>query len=336
VGKPSIAPVRWTPPAPRPLGVPTRHVGIDVLPVPGVGPEDVAVTPDGHYITGLEDGRILKVSADGRTTERLADTGGRPLGIEIAPDARLIVCDSRRGLLRVTPETGQVEVLADRVEGVPMRFCNNAAVHSDGSVLFSDSSQRFGVEHFRADALEHSATGRLLRWHPDAPDDVEVLLTGLAFANGVALTHGGDAVVVAETGGYALRRRWLAGPRAGTDEVLLDGLPGFPDNLSTGADGTIWVAIVSGRNPVLDKLLPGPPVLRKLAWALPEALQPAETRQVSVLGVSPEGQVLADLRAPSDDFHFVTGVREHDGHLVVGSLKEPALARLPLTDDVSG
>lgn len=92
--------------------------------------------------------------------------------------------------------------------------------------------------------------------------------------------------------------------------------------------------MVSARNPVLDRLLPRPPVLRKLAWALPEALQPAETRQVSVLGVDPDGQVIADLRAPSDDYHFVTGVREHDGHLVVGSLKEPALARLPLTDQV--
>lgn len=331
MSKPSIDPVRWTPPPARHVGVRPRTVGITVLPVPGVGPEDVTVTPDGHYVTGLEDGRIVRMSADGTRIEQVARTGGRPLGIELDEAARLVVCDSHRGLLRVTPETGAVEVLADRVAGVPMRFCNNATVHPDGSILFSDSSQRFGVEHFKADALEHSATGRLLRWREGA-DDVEVLIDGLAFANGVTLTHGGDAVVVAETAGYALRRYWLAGPQAGTAEVLIDGLPGFPDNLSTGETGTIWVAIVSGRNPLLDRLLPRPPVLRKLAWALPEALQPAETRQVSVLGVSPDGEVIADLRAPSDDYHFVTGVREHDGHLVVGSLKEPALARLPLTD----
>lgn len=236
--KPPIEPVRWTPPPARRLGVPPRQVGITVLPVPGVGPEDVVVTPDDRYVSGLEDGRIVRMTPDGTRIEQLAHTGGRPLGIELDEAARLIVCDSHRGLLRVTPETGQVEVLADRVAGVPMRFCNNAAVHPDGSVLFSDSSQRFGVEHFKADAMEHSCTGRLLRWRPDT-DDVEVLLDRLAFANGVTLTHGGDAVVVAETAGYALRRYWLAGPRAGTDEVLVDGLSGFPDNLSTGASGTI-------------------------------------------------------------------------------------------------
>ena len=44
--------------------------------------------------------------------------------------------------------------------------------------------------------LERSETGRLLRRRNG---EVDVVADGLVFGNGVALTHGGDAVWVAET-----------------------------------------------------------------------------------------------------------------------------------------
>ena len=43
--------------------------------------------------------------ARGRRPELLADTGGRPLGIELDPrDGSLVVCDAYRGLLRLTDD----------------------------------------------------------------------------------------------------------------------------------------------------------------------------------------------------------------------------------------
>lgn len=331
MSKPSIHPLRWDPPPAPDLEGPwarDAELAVQVLPVPGVGPEDVAVDAEGRYLTGLADGRICRVSDDARHVEVVAETGGRPLGIEHRDDGQLIVCDARRGLLRVDPDRGDVEVLVDAVDGRRMRFPNNAALHPDGSVLFTDSSRRFGIDHFKADLLEHSSTGRLLRWREGG--EVEVLLDGLAFANGVALTHGGAAVVVAETAAYRLSRRWLSGERAGQHEVLLDNLPGFPDNLSTGPSGTVWVAIATTRNPTLDLLLPRAPVLRRLAWRLPPALQPSESRVAFVLGVDEDGKVVCNLRGPGDRFHYVTGVREHDGTLLLGSLVEGAMARTRL------
>ena len=74
-----------------------------VIPVPGAGAEDVVVAtsgPDeGSVFTGTEDGAIFRVSPDGDRIDRVAHTGGRPLGIEFAPDGRLLVCDAARGLL---------------------------------------------------------------------------------------------------------------------------------------------------------------------------------------------------------------------------------------------
>jgi sugar lactone lactonase YvrE len=332
VAKPSITPRRWQPPpAPRLEGPwrPThRPTDLTLLPVPGSGPEDVAVDHDGRCVVGLDDGRICRLSPDGRLIEIVADTGGRPLGIEHRDDGTLVVCDARRGLLLVDPARGDVQPLVVQVDGVALTFTNNATLHPDGSVLFTESSQRFGLGHFKAALLEHCATGRLLRWHDG---EVEVLLDGLAFANGVTLTHDGDAVLVAETAAYRITRYWLGGERAGEREILVDNLPGFPDNLSTGPTGTVWLALPSRRDTTLDRLLPRHPLLRRAVWALPDAVQPQASRDVLVVGLDADGGVVRTLHGPGDRFHYVTGVREHDGHLWLGSLVAGAMARVPLT-----
>ena len=46
----------------------------------GRGPEDVLVCADGSVLTGLEDGRILRLSPDLSTMAEIGNTDGRPLG----------------------------------------------------------------------------------------------------------------------------------------------------------------------------------------------------------------------------------------------------------------
>jgi sugar lactone lactonase YvrE len=330
VRKPSITPLTWSPPPSPGLEGPWERnsalASLELLHVPGAGPEDVAVLPEGDLVTGLDDGRLCRLSTDGRRIEVFADTGGRPLGIEARHDGTVVVCDAKRGLLLADPRTGSIEVLVDQVEGRSLTFTNNAAIHPDGSVLFTDSSQRFGIEHFKADLLEHSATGRLLRWRDGT---VEVVADGFAFANGVALTHGGHAALIAETAAYRISRVWLEGDRTGDREVVVDNLPAFPDNLSIGPDGTVWAALPSTRDITLDLLLPRLPALRKVVWALPDALQPQAKRMTFVAGFHPDGTLAHNLQGPGDRFHYTTGVREHDGMLYLGSLVEGAIARVP-------
>jgi sugar lactone lactonase YvrE len=118
---------------------------LTVVPVPGPGAEDVLVGPDGTVYTGTGDGSIFAVSPDGNLIRRIANTGGRPLGLDLLAEDRLLVCDSQRGLLAVPLAGGAVEVLAGTVAGVPMRLCNNAAVLGDGTIFFSDSSTEWGL-----------------------------------------------------------------------------------------------------------------------------------------------------------------------------------------------
>ncbi|WP_326731327.1 SMP-30/gluconolactonase/LRE family protein [Streptomyces phaeochromogenes] len=312
------------------LSVTARTAGPGVLPplrpIPlgGTGPEDVVVDREGRVITGVADGRVLRVRPRGPArVEQIARTGGRPLGLEVLPDGRLLVCDAERGLLRVTPEA-DVEVLVDRVAGEPLRFCSSVAAAADGTVYFTASSRRFGLQEWLGDLMERTATGRLLRLLPGG-DEPEVLLDDLDFANGVVLAEDESWVAVAETGAYRLTRLWLTGPRTGQRDTLVENLPGFPGNLSRGTDGTVWVALAGPRQRPLDWLRRAPAGVRRAAWRAARPL-PIRPRPVArVLGIGPGGRIRHDLRRRGAGYRMVTGVYEHDGMLILGSLLEKGI-----------
>jgi sugar lactone lactonase YvrE len=295
-----------------------------VHPVPSMGAEDVLVGADGTVWTGTEDGALWALDPATGSTRRVADTGGRPLGIELLAGGQLLVCDAERGLLRVDPGSGEVTVLLDRVDGKPMKFCNNAAVAADGTIWFSDSSLHYGVDQWKDDFVQDTRTGRLLRLDPDGT--VEVVLDDLAFANGVALSEDESFVAVAESRGRTVVRLWLTGPRAGTRDHLVAGLPGYPDNISRGSDGMIWVTIGSPVDTVVERLGSAPLVLRKAVTRIPEALQPKPRRTIRVQAYAADGRLVHDVDIDHPGYHMVTGVREHHGRVWMGSLHEPSVA----------
>ncbi|HEY0948742.1 SMP-30/gluconolactonase/LRE family protein [Nocardioides sp.] len=305
---------------------------LTVIPVPGPGAEDVVVAgpgPDeGAVFTGTEDGSIFRVSHDGRRIDRVAHTGGRPLGIELDVDGRLLVCDARRGVLRVDPASGSVEAVTDRLDGTPMMFCNNAAVAPDGTVWFSDSSRHYGIDRWKDDFVQDTRTGRLARLGTDG--STEVVIDGLAFANGVALAADESYVAVAETGARTVVRWWLTGPKAGTRDLLASDLPGYPDNIARGSDGLIWVSIASPTDPVVERLQHAPMPLRRAVTKVPERLQPKPKRTVRAVAYDDAGRLVRDVDLPGTGYHMVTGVREHEGRLWLGSLHEPAIAVVEL------
>lgn len=296
--------------------------------LPAAGPEDVVLDAEGRLLTGVQDGRILRIEVPSGSVETIADTGGRPLGLEVCADGSILVCDSRRGLLRVDPASAAVEVLVASVDDGPLNFASNVVADDDGTIYFSASTRRFDLEHYLGDMLEHSGTGRLFRRDPAGK--VETLLDGLDFANGVVLAPDRSCVLVAQTGRYCVTRYWLTGPKTGTSDTLIDNLPGFPDNMALGSDGLVWISLPTARNPLLDRLLPLPGFLRQLVWLLPAAVQPKPEKIIWVLGVSFDGEIVHDMQGPGTDYSMVTSVFERDGTIYVGSLHEEAVAVLDL------
>lgn len=300
-----------------------------VLPVPADGAEDVVVATagrdEGAVFTGTADGSIWRLSHDGRRLDRVAHTGGRPLGIELDADGRLLVCDARRGVLRVEVATGRVEAVTDTAAGQALTFCNNAAVGADGTVWFTDSSARHGIDAWKDEMVQATRTGRLVRLDPDGLTTVAV--DGLSFANGVALGGGERFVAVAETAARRIARHWRDGR---PDDLLVDDLPGYPDNIARGSDGLIWVALASPTDAVVERLQSAPAWLQASVTRIPEAWQPRPRRTVRVQAYDDAGTLVHDVDVPTPDFHMVTGVREHEGTVWLGSLHEPAVASFPV------
>ena len=288
-------------------------MSFQVIPVPSFGAEDVVIGthgPDeGAVFTGTEDGTIYRIAHDGQQIERVAETGGRPLGIEIDLDGRLLVCDAKRGVLRIDTRTGGIEQVIDSVAGQQMVFCNNAAIASDGTVWFSDSSTKYGIDKWKEDFVQNTRTGRLMRLGTDGT--VEVVLDGLAFANGVALSKDESFVAVAETGARTVVRRWLTGNRAGMRDLLCQNLPGYPDNIARGSDGLIWITIGSPTNGLVERLHKSPLPLRKVITKIPEVLQPKPAQTVRVMAYDDEGTLVhdVDLKAAEHGVQYPHGHR---------------------------
>lgn len=330
-----VAPVAWTPPVPPAFAgdyAPNTYLAdVERLDLPsGYGPEDVAVDSLGRIYGGLQDGRIIRMQHDGSNAETFADTGGRPLGLAFDSTGHLIVADAFEGLLSVSPE-GEIIVLSTEADGVPFAFANDVDVGPDGVIYFSDASSKYDQHHYKWDLVESRPNGRLLAYDP-ATGVTSTLLDDLYFANGVAVSPDGTFLLVNETTRYRVRRYWLDGPRQGESEVILDNLPGFPDGISSNGAGVYWMAVPSPRNALLDNLAPSP-FIRKMILRLPEAMQPAPERYAFVLGLDGDGRIVHNLQNPSGEpFAIITSVEQVGDVLYLGSLEEPALARVAVPE----
>jgi sugar lactone lactonase YvrE len=292
----------------------------------GPGPEDVAISPDGTLYSGLEDGRIMRLRPGAGAAEFFADTHGRPLGLQFDAGGNLVVADAIRGLLSIDP-AATVTVLTNSVNGQPLTLVDDLDIAADGTIWFSNASQRFGHDRYLLDFWEGRATGQLLSYDPRSGTTL-VRLAGLRFANGVAVGPEDAFVLVNETMAARISRLWLTGPEAGKRDVFADGLPGHPDNLSFNGRDLFWVAFPSTRSPAFDRLAPRP-WARKLLLRLPDSwvrVVPPPIGWVAAFGT--DGQVRYSLRDGSGRYTDVTSVNERDGKLYLGSLKMSAVATL--------
>ncbi len=358
-----IEPVAWQ--APEDLGhtgvhaTNTRLAGLKALPLSAgqEGPEHIT-SHLGVVYTGLSNGDVVRLSPEGQP-QVVVNTGGRPLGLEATADGTLYIADAMKGLLAVNLAGGpaQLRTLVDKVDfpqsDDPIRYADAVAVDTRGHVWLSDASTRFDPKvhggTFEAsvlDIMEARCSGRLVVYDP-VSERKRVALSGLCFPNGMVFSQDGQSLLVSETGRYRVLKIDLArlsvtrstqgmssvpslqnAMDQGAARVLIDNLPGFPDNLTKGEGGRIWTGLTKPRGKVLD-MASDLPWLRAMMLRLPRALWPVPPTYGHIIAFDEQGQIVDDLQDPQGAYPETTAATEVGGKLYVQSLHARQVGWMP-------
>jgi len=309
----------------------------------GVGrveaPEDVILDRDDNLYAGSRHGDIIRFFApDYQRMEVYAHIGGQPLGMAFDRDDNLNICIGGMGLYRVTPQR-EVQRVSDETnrswhsinDDSRLRLADDLDIADDGRIFFSEATTRYEMHEWPVDGLEARGNGRIVCYDP-RDGSTRTVLRDLRFPNGIAIASDGLSILFAETWGCCIKRWWFDGPKKGQTEVVLDNLPGYPDNINLASDGNYWLALVGMRCPAYDLALRMPGFRRRMALRVPldEWLFP-NINTGCVIKFNEAGQVLETLWDLGGENHpMITSMREHRGHLYLGGILNNRIGRYKL------
>jgi ribose transport system permease protein len=302
-------------------------------------PEDVILDRNDVLYAGSRHGDIIRFfPPDYERMEVFAHIGGQPLGMAFDRQDNLYVCIGGMGLYRVNPD-GAVEKATDETnrsvysvnDDSRLRLADDLDITDDGLIFFSEATVRYEMDEWPVDGLEARGNGRIICYDTKT-GATHTALRGLKFPNGVAVASDGQSILFAETFGCSVKRYWFAGPKKGAVEVVMDNLPGYPDNINLASDGNYWLALVGMRSPSLDLAWKMPGFRRRMAKRVPidEWLFP-NINTGCVVKFNEQGKILEsfwDLKGVNHP--MITSMREHRGYLYLGGIANNRIGRFKL------
>nr|CAB3502894.1 unnamed protein product [Digitaria exilis] len=260
---------------------------------------------------------------------------GRPLGLKFNDrTGELYVADAYHGLGVVGPQDNVSRPLVPEWQGSrPFSFANGIEIdYETGAIYFTETSTRFQRREFLNIVITGDKTGRLLKYDPKT-NKVEVLVEGLAFANGLAMSTDGNYLLIAETTTGKILRYWIKTSKASTLEEVAQ-IPWFPDNIRMSPRGGFWVGLHAKRGkiaewsityPWLKRLILKVPMryVQRASWFLNQL-----GRQVIALRLSDDGNIIEAISVHGSlqkVFRSVSEVEERNGVLWIGSVMSPFL-----------
>jgi sugar lactone lactonase YvrE len=174
--------------------------------------------------------------------------------------------------------------------------CDNLEVSEDGRrIYFSEPFDyaNASVDDAVDEAVALAPNGRLWRHDLDS-GTTRLIAEGFHFINGVLYDlHPGqpreDSVLVTQTSLFRLTRFNLRGPKAGSAEVVLDGITGMNDGMDRDAAGRIWLALFTERGALLT-WVHAHAWLKPVFMRLPARLLLRRQRPTGLLVLSPDGR----------------------------------------------
>ncbi|MCP9257118.1 Adipocyte plasma membrane-associated protein [Dirofilaria immitis] len=282
-----------------------------------LGPESILVDKDGittgtqkGTIINIKGGNIEKIFGFSSINPDLCDGEfdmepkcGRPLGLRRLDNETIVAIDTYLGIfLLILKQT--------KVNDKPMKFLNDIDVINDDELIFTDSSSKWDRRHLMNILLEGIPNGRVFHF-TRSTGKIDVIMDKLYFPNG---------------------------SRKGETEIFADNLPGFPDNIRLGSNGTFWIGLGtvrhSDRFSLLDYLADKPYIRKCILQLVPERkwkwlLSLFTSKHALILQLNEEGQIIASAHDPKGQvIEEISQVTESDEYLYLGSYRSPFIARL--------
>lgn len=247
--------------------MPLTPISLDQLSKVGLGvqrPEDVVVSREGRIWLSDQASAAAEVLTDG-SLNRVGDAGGAPNGINMDREGRIVIAnvgglDGGSGagpVQRLDTETGEVKVLVDSVDGIPLVASNYPLIDSQDRIWVTHSTSRSGGAAFSG-----GPDGFLFRIEADG--STTMLATEIEFANGITLDPEERNVYVCSTTGCNVLRfpiradgtlgeREQYGPKLGksvSDLAAMRPLSaeqrgelGLTDGCGFDQEGNLWVTL---------------------------------------------------------------------------------------------
>lgn len=302
------------------------------------GAEDCAVDGEGNVYCGDQRGWVWRFRGlDDTEGEIFSRTGGFPCGHAWDAEGRLVVAVGGMGIYRIGAD-GEPELVANKVKRSPLSLIDDSGLRAiddldiapDGSIYASDFSTRTNTADFLLELVEFRPNGRVIRVTPDGK--TEVVVSNYVFPNGICTAHDGESILIASTGLCRVDRLWIAGPKKGRLEPVLENLPGYPDNINRSSDGNYWMPLCAMRTQMSDLLGRYPAVRRRMTreasvdnWVVPQL------NTSCAIKFSDRGEILAVLWDETmENYPMVTAVKERDGHLYLCGVSNNRIGRLEL------
>ncbi|KOX77025.1 Adipocyte plasma membrane-associated protein [Melipona quadrifasciata] len=337
------------------------------------GPEDFASFNGeiytgicGGYVVKIEENRIKPIVKFGQKCDGLWQEKkcGRPLGLKFNDKGELFVADAYYGIFKVNVNTRQyVNVVnsSEPIDGKITKIFNALDIAKNGDIYWTDSSTDFylhdGIYSFLA-----NPSGRLIRYNA-ATKKNEVLIKNLGFPNGVLLSDDESFVIVGSTLNLKILKYNLKGPKAGQQEIFIEGLPGLCDNIHSDGQGGFLVSLlisVDSEHPVLPLSFIPHPYIRKMISRLIYSIEgPFKLLQdiypnyyservlytigsfevgkyltmktdTMILRLDKTGKILSILYSENGDISQISSAHINDGYLWLGSPWNDNIMRIPL------
>jgi SMP-30/Gluconolactonase/LRE-like region len=217
------------------------------------GLDDVVAAKDGsvYVSTGKQ---VLKLSGEGLANRSLVvELEGEAGGLAIHPDGRLLVCVAGRGLAALDPANPKPRWL-ESADGRSFAGLTSVAAAPDGRIFAVEGSTGRAPGEWRHDLMEKRSNGRLIACSA-ALDNAQVLLTGLPYPYGVAVSTDGKQLWLTESWAHRLSRFALDGNGIGPREIVAGNLPGYPARLHPDAHGGFFLGVFARRTHLIDFVL---------------------------------------------------------------------------------